>query len=149
MSVQRARMLLGSRTPADYGLAFARDIAPYGPDGAPNRAVAALQVDPELAGRMGCALLQGRMATPEAFRQAIATVAQAGVPVLLVTGGWSSALDAAAEALARLLKGRHVISPSSSHFVQMEGFETFNPAVAAFMRDAEQARGPWEAPSAS
>ena len=139
-TVQRARMLLGSRTPADYGLAFARDVAPDGPDGTPNRAVAALQADPELAGRMGCALLQGRMAPPEAFRQAIEAVAQAGVPVLLVTGGWSPAFDAAAEALARLLKGRHVVTPSSSHFVQMEAAESFNPAVEAFMREAERAR---------
>ena len=140
-NVQRARMLLGSRTPADYGLAFARDVAPDGPDGAPNRAVAALEADPELAGRMGCALLQGRMAPPEAFRQTIEAVVQAGVPVLLVTGGWSPAFDAAAEALARLLKGRHVVTPSSSHFVQMEAADTFNPAVEAFMREAERSRG--------
>ena len=140
-NVQRARMLLGARTPADYGVAFARDIAPAGPDGAPNMAVAALQADRALAGRMGCALLQGRMAPPEAFRKAIEAVSQAGVPVLLVTGGWSPAFDAAAEALARLLNGRHVVTTSSTHFVQMEGSEAFNPAVAGFMRDAEQAHG--------
>ena len=148
-NLQRARMLLGSRTPADYGLAFARDIAPAGPDGAPNMAVAALEADRQLAGRMGCALLQGRMAPPEAFRLAIEAVSQAGVPVLLVTGGWSPAFDAAAEALARLLKGRHVVTPSSSHFVQMEGSEAFNPAVTAFMRDAERAREGQSAPLAS
>ena len=80
------------------------------------------------------------MAPPEAFRQAIEAVAQAGVPVLLVTGGWSPAFDAAAEALARLLKGRHVVATSSSHFVQMESADAFNPAVEAFMREAERAR---------
>ena len=140
-NVQRARMMLGSPTPADYGLAFARDIAPSGPDGARNMAVTALESDRALAGRMGCALLQGRMAPPEAFQAAIEAVSQAGVPVLLVTGGWSPAFDAAAEALARLLKGRHVVTPSSSHFVQMEGAEAFNPAVSAFMLDAERVCG--------
>ncbi len=139
-NAERARMLLSARTPADYGLAFARDVAPNGPDGAPNSVVAALEAHPALAERTGCALLQGRMASPDSLRQAIEAVAQASVPVLLVTGGWSPAFDAAAEALARLLKGRHVITASASHFVQMEAAADFNPVVESFMLEAEQAR---------
>jgi len=109
---------------------------------ASDTAVAALDADPQLAARYGCALLQARMATPSAMVQAAQAIARAHVPVLVITGGWSPFFDAVGEKAAALTGGRHVVVRSANHFVQLSGAAAFNKAVDAFMRDADKIRSP-------
>ncbi len=130
-------LLISARTPADYALGFARSLGAVGSSGQEsNTALAALERDHALAERYGCALLQGRMASPPALRQAAAAVAAAHVPVLVITGGWSPFFDAVGELTAELTGGRHVIVRSANHFVQLTNADGFNAEVDAFMRQA-------------
>ncbi len=136
-------MLLSAQSPRDYALAFGHSLGAVEQGGnASNTAVAALDADPDLATRFGCALLQARMAPVPALRQAAETVARARIPVLVVTGGWSPFFDAVGGLAAKLTGGRHVIVRSPNHFVQLAGAEEFNAVADAFMREADQARPP-------
>ena len=64
---------------------------------------------------------------------------KAGIPVLVISGGWSPAYNAVGDLVAKLTGGRHVIVKSPSHFVQLASAGAFDQAVDAFMREAEQA----------
>ena len=137
----RSRLLMAATTPGQYGASFARMLgsAPAG-SAETNVAINAMSSDPALATRTGCALLEGRIPAPAVFQKAISTIAEAHVPVLIVTGGWNPGFDAAADVLARLTHGRHVIVRSPNHFVQLTNSIDFNREVAAFMRDADRRR---------
>ncbi len=132
-------MMLAADSPDQYGIAFAGSLGPAG-----GRAPDLGSLDETAAARLGCALLQARMAPPAAMRQAAETVADAGIPVLVISGGWSPIFDTTGEVVARLTKGRHVVVASPNHFPQLENPEEFNIAVDAFMR-AEPGRRPrWD-----
>ena len=136
-------LLMTARTPADYARGFAHSLgAVQAASDAPKTAVAALDADPELAARYGCALLQGHMAPPDALRQAAGTIAGAHIPVLVITGGWSPFFDAVGAATARMTGGRHVIVRSANHFVQLTNAADFNTTVDAFMREADKSGSP-------
>lgn len=137
----RMQQIMGAGSPAEYGLSFARSLgtASTGTEG-PNGVAAALAADPAQAARIGCSLLRSRMATPQSFLKAAQAVAQAGIPVLVISGGWSPAYVAVGELTAKLTGGRHVIVQSPSHFVQLANPSAFNDAVDLFMRDAEAGR---------
>jgi len=136
-----AGLLMSAQTPREYALGFAHSLGAVEAGGnASNTAVSALDADPQLATRYGCALLQARMAPPDALRQAAEAVARAGIPVLVVTGGWSPFFDAVGAKTAALTNGRHVVVRSANHFVQLSGADEFNRIVDAFMRDADAAR---------
>lgn len=137
-------IMMSAQSPADYALRFGRYLS--GASGAgtleapSNPALTVLESDPEQAVKMGCALLQAKMASPETMKQAATAVAEAGVPVLVVSGGWSPFLDAICEVVAQLAGGRHVVVASSDHFVQAASGEAFNAQVDAFMREADRNR---------
>ncbi len=136
--VQRIKILMGAKTPGDYGRGF---ITMLGSAAAGSVVAARFEADKALATRSGCALLQGRVASAEVTQRAIATVAKAGIPVLIVTGGYSPAFDAAADVMARLTHGRHIVVQSPTHFIQFMNPDDFNREVAAFMREADDRRG--------
>lgn len=138
-AVMRFRITMSSQTPAEYGEKFAGMLG-NGSDGSAT-APAALGKDQAESTRVGCALLQGKVAPFSEFNAAIETVARANIPVLIVTGGWNPGFDAAADVMARLLHGRHIIVRSPSHFVQLANAADFNTEVGAFMRDADKTRG--------
>ena len=133
----RAKILMTSKTPADYGRGF---INMLGSAAEGNEVAARFDADEGLATRSGCNLLMGRVASPEATQQAIKTVANAGIPVLVVTGGYSPAFDAAADVLARLTHGKHIVVRSPNHFVQFMNPVDFNKQVGDFMREADARR---------
>ncbi len=133
-----AQSLMAAKTPGEYALTFARSLGTM-PANAPNP-VTALEADPERATRAGCALLQARMAPPDVMRQAAAAVAHAGIPVLVITGGWSPSFDAVGDLAARLTHGRHVVVRSPNHFPQLANADEFNTVVDAFLREADRAR---------
>lgn len=136
VGAQIGGMLLSSRTPADYAVAFARSL---GAEGAaePNDRVTALEGDAALATSFGCAMLQARMAPPPVMRAAAEAVARAGVPVLVVSGGWSPMFDFVSEVAARLTGGRFEIVAAPNHFLQAVSAEAFNTLVDRFMREAD------------
>ena len=117
---------LSSKTPAEYGMAFSRNLGP-GTD-----AGTALRNDPDKATTLGCALLRARMASPDTLRNAAETVARAKIPVLIISGGWSPVFDAIGELTAELTKGEHVIVPSINHFPQLANPDVFNNTITAF-----------------
>ena len=141
--IQRRRILMAARTPADYIRGF---INMLGLAAKGNASAARFEQDPELATRSGCALLQGRVASDAATRHAIETVARAHIPVLIVTGGYNPAFEAAGDVLARLTGGRHIVVRSPNHFVQMMNPADFNKEVGEFMREADSRRGREAAP---
>lgn len=134
------RAMLGAKTPADFATTFAGDLGTAA-DGGPNPSAAALKAHPERAPALGCALVRARIATPPALRQAADAVVAAGIPVLVVSGGYSAGQDASAAAVARILHGRHLVVRSPNHFIQQSNAAGFNEAAAAFMRAADARHG--------
>ncbi len=77
---------------------------------------------------------------------AISTVATAGIPSLLVTGGWNAGFEAVAQELARRLDGQHLVIDAGHHFphlatngAEQASGEEFNAALEAFL-DAHRDR---------
>jgi pimeloyl-ACP methyl ester carboxylesterase len=127
---------LAARTPAEYGLTLARTlgVAPLRPS---DTATPGEQPDLQRAGAVGCAFLRARFASAGALRQAARTVAEARIPVLVVTGGWSPTFEAVGKISAEITRGRHVTVCSSNHFVQLAAPDAFNRTAAEFMQAAE------------
>ena len=120
---------LASNSPAEYGLVFARNL------GVGTDAGATLDSDPVKAKSFGCALLRARMAPPETLRKAAEAVAQAKIPVLIISGGWSPTFDAIGELAATATGGKHVIVSSPNHFPQLANPEVFNSTILAFANE--------------
>ena len=139
-AAQRDRMLVTAKTPAEYAAMFAKLLGIGNGNTDQATASSSLGGDPADAAAMGCALLQGRMAPFDHLQRAMQAVAQARIPVLIVTGGWNRSFDTAADVLAKLLHGRHIVVRSPNHFVQLANAADFNREVGAFMREADQAR---------
>ena len=133
---RRFRSMASAKTPAEFGRAIA---ASLNGDGSSPRAkmIAAKMADDAIATETGCAFLRAKMASPAELLTAAHKVASVGVPVLTITGGWSPSIDATGETLAKLMHGRHVVVPSSDHYVQHTNPQEFNTVVDAFMREAE------------
>ena len=87
-------------------------------------------------------LLQVRMAPVSTLKQSAAIVAQAGIPVLCVTGGWNPAFEATGDIAAKLTSGRRVVIKSTNHFPQLEHAEEFNSLLNEFMGEADRTRNP-------
>ena len=134
---ERARWLQSAKTPADFMRSFAATVSGSGKLPPP---LAAVLADPVKATAAGCALIEGKVATARETRDAAAVVAKAGIPVLVVTGGWSPAREKEGDIIAALTGGRHVVVPSPSHFVQAANAPEFNKVAIAFIRESERAR---------
>ncbi len=63
---------------------------------------------------------------------AIARVRAAGVPALIVTGGWSPGFKAIGDALAQHLDGEHLVIDAGHHFPHMVADADGNPVGAEF-----------------
>jgi len=134
-----SRFFMTAQTPAEFAALFAGSLG-KGEDGGPNPSLAAIEESPEKAATLGCAVLQAQTASPAAMRQAAEVVAQAHIPVLVISGGYSPAQDASAEIVAKLTHGRHVIVSSPNHFVQQMNAKEFNRVVNHFMSEADHER---------
>jgi pimeloyl-ACP methyl ester carboxylesterase len=130
-----------ARTPAEYARALMQNlgVAPVANGAAPGES-GALD-EQRRAAAVGCAFLRARMATPAALKQAAMSVAEAGIPVLVVTGGWSPIFEAVGNIAADLTRGRHAVVPAPHHFVQMADAGAFNQLATDFMRAAETTSG--------
>jgi pimeloyl-ACP methyl ester carboxylesterase len=82
-------------------------------------------------------LRQLKLPPPDLLRQQLDVVKAAGIPFLVVTGGWSPAFDATGEAVADLGGGSHELIPSPHHFPQLVSSQ-FNEALVRLMTDVAQ-----------
>lgn len=99
-----------------------------------------VNIPPEIRGgssqveleRMGQALRQLKLPDRDTLKNGLASIKQAGIPLLVVTGGWNPAFEAAAEVAAELGGGRHVVIKSEHHFPQLVS-SAFNGLLSEFM----------------
>lgn len=133
-----AGLMMQSDSPAAYAIKFAQTVLGPPDDADMLARVAGLEADHALAARVGCAVLQGKMSTPDAMRAAADTMAAHGVPVLVVDGGWSPFFRAIGEVVARFTGGRYEVVPAANHMVQQNSADAFNALLDGFMRAAER-----------
>ena len=132
-----AGLMMRSDTPADYAIAFSRSVLGLADDPETQERIAGLEGDRALAARVGCALLHGKMPTPQEMRDAADAVAGAGIPTLVISGGWSDFFDVVGEVVARFTGGRFATVPSPNHMVQQASAAPFNALLEEFMIAAE------------
>jgi pimeloyl-ACP methyl ester carboxylesterase len=99
------------------------------------------EVNPASLERMGQGLLQLKLPTPDILTRELETIKTAGIPLLVVSGGWSPAFEATCDEVARAGGGRRVVIASEHHFPNLVSDE-FNEVLAEFMTaaDARSAR---------
>lgn len=86
---------------------------------------------------MGQAIERLRVPARADLERELAVVVQANIPLLVVTGGWSRAMDVSAARVASLGRGRLVTISSPHHFPQLVS-EEFNKKLDAFVTGAER-----------
>lgn len=84
---------------------------------------------------MGRGIARLKVPDAAALRNELAAIGSAGVPLLVVTGGWSPAFDAVGERVASVGGGRHEIVASPDHFPNR--MPAFNPLLSTFMTEAD------------
>lgn len=89
--------------------------------------------------QMGRAILRLKLPNRKTLAHQLDTVRQAGVPVLVVSGGWSPAFEAVSDRVAEVAGGRRRVIPSPHHFPQQVSDE-FNQALVRFMQESDAAR---------
>ena len=86
---------------------------------------------------MGNAVSALKTASKETLVQQLTKVNQEGIPLLVVTGGWSKGVDVTAEVVAKLGNGKHVIIPSPHHFPQLIS-NKFNELLDQFIKTSKR-----------
>ena len=90
---------------------------------------------PQEMQRMGVALGKLKLPGKAELQQQLATIRQAGIPLWVVTGGWSPAFEVVADRVAAAGGGTHQVIASPHHFPQMVSDE-FNDSLVRFMQRA-------------
>lgn len=112
-----------------------------------KRFVKLVNIPPEIRGssdaeelkRMGRAIKQLKLPTKPGLLHDWDIVLRAGIPVLVVSGGWSPAFEAISDETARVGGGRRLVIRSAHHFPQQVSDE-FNIELAKFMQESELKR---------
>ncbi len=78
-----------------------------------------------------------RVPTKETLTRQLSAVKSAGLPLLVVTGGWSRGIDVTADVVAALGNGKRVTIASQHHFPQAISDE-FNQVLVRFIRDSSR-----------
>ena len=95
---------------------------------------------PEELKAMGRGIAKLKVPSADTLRRELSVVRQAGIPLLVVTGGWSPSFDAVGARVAQVGGGRHEIVAAPNHFPNLEA--EFNPVLVRFMRHADAAARP-------
>lgn len=97
--------------------------------------------------RMGKAIKALRLPGKRALQQQLRTVKDAGIPLLVVSAGWSQAFDIVCDTVAHIGGGRRLDIAAPHHFPQLAS-DRFNRELDAFMRasDARRHAGPQPSP---
>jgi len=96
---------------------------------------------PQELERMGHAIKQLRLPSAAALRGQLLAVKQAGMPLMVVSAGWSPAFDIVCDTVADIGGGRRLDIAAPHHFPQLVSGE-FNRALDAFMRESDAQRRP-------
>lgn len=112
-----------------------------------ERFIKLANIPPEIRGgstpdelkRMGQAIKRLKLPSKATLAQQLETVKHAGIPLLVVSGGWSPAFEAVSDTVAAVGGGRRLVIPSEHHFPQQVSDE-FNERLALFMRESDAAR---------
>lgn len=134
----RQQALLGSDSPAAYASSFFASFQPQRGGWTVWLARQALTLLPGLRRKIGCGALQAHEASGAEFRHVIATIKAAGIPVLLVTGGWDPPHEALGAWVAGLVGGTLAVVPSDNHIIMKANPAALNECVTKFMRVAER-----------
>jgi pimeloyl-ACP methyl ester carboxylesterase len=110
-----------------------------------QRFVRLVNIPPEIRGgsspeelkRMGKAIFRLKLPSKKDLQQQIAAVRHAGIPVLVVSGGWSPAFEAVSDRVAELAGGQRLVIASPHHFPQQVSDE-FNEKLVAFMEASDR-----------
>lgn len=86
---------------------------------------------------MGRGIARLKVPSADALRRELGVVREAGIPLLVVTGGWSPSFDAVGARVAEVGGGRHEIVAAPNHFPNLAS--GFNRALVSFMRHADAA----------
>lgn len=89
--------------------------------------------------RMGQGIARMHVPGKDTLQRELEEVKSAGIPLLVVTGGWSPAFEATADAVAKAGGGRRLVIASPHHFPQLVS-DAFNQALVVFMEEAEANR---------
>ena len=93
--------------------------------------------DREEYNAMGRAISALKVPTKATLERQLSQLMQAGIPLLVVTGGWSAGFDVTADVVARLGNGKRVTIPSPHHFPQTVS-DAFNDLLVQFIREAQR-----------
>jgi len=85
---------------------------------------------------MGRAVSVIKIPTKATLERQLSQLSQAGIPLLVVTGGWSKGVDVTADVVAQLGNGKRVTIPSPHHFPQVIS-DAFNDSLVQFMCEAQ------------
>ena len=88
---------------------------------------------------MGRGIAKLKVPAAATLRRELEAIERAGIPLLVVTGGWSPAFDAVGKRVAAVGGGRHEIVASPNHFPNLT--PAFNPVLSAFMTAADARHG--------
>ena len=111
-----------------------------------RRMLKLLGIPPEMRGgseqamlaRVGRSLRHVRVPKKEVLTRELTVIKQAGVPLLVISGGWNPAFEATSDAVAAAAGGRRAVIRAGHHFPQIVSDEV-NQVFAAFMQEREAA----------
>lgn len=89
--------------------------------------------------RVGRGLAELKVPPEPLIRESLETMKREGVPLMVVTGGWSPAFDAVAEVASEVGGGQAVTIASEHHFPML--YDEFNDRLVEFMTGADQRSG--------
>jgi len=119
----------------------------FSPETRIQKFIKLVNIPPELRGgsdaeelrRMGIAIRKLKLPSKGALAEQLETVRKAGIPLLVISGGWSPAFDAVCDTVAELGGGSRLDIASPHHFPQLISDE-FNQKLASFMQEADARR---------
>jgi hypothetical protein len=95
--------------------------------------------NPEELERMGQGIARLKVPSQETLQRELGDVKREGIPLLVVTGGWSPVFEVTGDAVAALGSGRRIVIHSEHHFPQRVSDE-FNEVLVAFMKESDAKR---------
>jgi pimeloyl-ACP methyl ester carboxylesterase len=111
-----------------------------------RRMLKLLGIPPEVRGtsdkaqlaQLGRSLRRVRVPKREVLARELEVIKKAGIPLLVITGGWNPAFEASSDAVAAAAGGRRAVIQAGHHFPQIVSDE-LNRVFAAFMQEREAA----------
>jgi pimeloyl-ACP methyl ester carboxylesterase len=109
-----------------------------------KRMLKLLGIPPEVRGtadraqlaRFGRSFRRLRVPKKEVLSRELDVIKRAGIPLLVITGGWNPAFEASSDAVAAAAGGRRAVIQAGHHFPQIVSDE-LNQVFAAFMQERE------------